>query len=198
MKKIVFEGLDGSGKDTQINLLTSYLKSNNLTYEIINSLGQGEIAKLTRLKLKDKNIPKHELTGLFIAVLYELREYIKAIEDQVDYIILNRWVYSTMAYNSYRLPELNAIKVLSNDDLNPDYIIYLDISPEDAIERLNKRDSEKEIFENIEELTRVSENYKVLQNLYNIQVIKTNNLKDEEVEAKRVHEEIKNIIFPKI
>ena len=168
-KVIVMEGIDGSGKDTAINLLVKYFKSNGLKVTVLRSLSGKILGPIIRNKLQDKKSNRKQLASMFIAELFEVEETLKKKLNSYDYIICNRWIYSTMAYNSNSLAEMNAIMILSATDIQPDYIFYLDIPTDIAMERIKLRTkSKREIFENKDKLTQVKENYEVISNLRSI------------------------------
>lgn len=167
-KIIVIEGIDGSGKDTVINNLTTFMEEKGYKYSVFGSLSGKELGPLVRNKLSDKETNKKQLTSLFIAELFEVEEAIKKRIDVDDYIICNRWIYSTMAYNANSLAEMNAIMLLSDTDVQVDFIFYLDLPVDTAINRLKQTGKNLEIFENKESLEKVKENYETISNIRSI------------------------------
>lgn len=167
-KIIVIEGIDGSGKDTVINNLVKSFKKRKLKCSVFGSLSGKDLGSYIREKLKNKKTNKKQLTSLFIAELFEVEEAIKKRLKKDDIIICNRWIYSTMAYNSNTLSEMNAIMILSATDVNPDYIFYLDIPTKVAIDRLKQTGKSLEIFENKKNLDRVKENYDIISSIRSI------------------------------
>lgn len=165
---IIFEGIDGCGKDTQINKLIDYCKNNNKEYFVLYSLDNSIISQEIRKLLKQPDEFHQQLTCLFIAQLYN---NVKCIRDQkvlerTDYIFVNRWIYSTMAYNARTLVEANAINVLSSKYLNDADIVFLDIPVDVALARIeNRSDKSKDTFEKKEELERITGNYATIFSL---------------------------------
>lgn len=166
-KVIVIEGIDGSGKDTAIESLVKYFKTKNLKVSVLKSLSGKILGPVIREKLQDPNTNKKQLTSMFIAELFEVEEVLKNKLETYDYVICNRWIYSTMAYNSNSLAEMNAIMVLSATEVQPDYIFYLDIPVDVAIDRISVR-NKKEIFENKDKLEQVRDNYEIISSLRSI------------------------------
>lgn len=192
-KIIVIEGIDGSGKDTVINNLTKIMKEKGLKCSVFNSLSGKELGPLVRSKLANKKTNKKQLTSLFIAELFEVEEAIKKRLNKDDYIICNRWVYSTMAYNSTNLVELNAIMILSATDLKPDFIFYLDLPVKIAMSRLKQSGKKLEIFENKKKLESVKENYDLFPDIRSIE----NFIKiDADRDSLDIVSDIKNKLFP--
>lgn len=167
-KIIVIEGIDGSGKDTVINNLTNSLKRDGYKCSVFGSLSGKELGPVVRNKLAKKKTNKKQLTSLFIAELFEVEEAIKKRLEKDDYIICNRWIYSTMAYNANSLVEMNAIMVLSATDIQPDFIFYLDLPVKEALSRLKQTGKKLEIFENKKSLEFVKENYETISNIRSI------------------------------
>lgn len=192
-KIIVIEGIDGSGKDTVINNLTKIIKEKGLKCSVFNSLSGKELGPLVRSKLANKKTNKKQLTSLFIAELFEVEEAIKKRLNKDDYIICNRWIYSTMAYNSTNLVELNAIMILSATDLKPDFIFYLDLPVKTAMNRLKQSGKKLEIFENKKKLESVKENYDLFPDIRSIE----NFIKiDADRDSLDIVSDIKNKLFP--
>lgn len=192
-KIIVIEGIDGSGKDTVINNLTKIIKEKGLKCSVFNSLSGKELGPLVRSKLANKKTNKKQLTSLFIAELFEVEEAIKKRLNKDDYIICNRWIYSTMAYNSTNLVELNAIMILSATDIKPDFIFYLDLPVKTAMNRLKQSGKKLEIFENKKKLESVKENYDLFPDIRSIE----NFIKiDADRDSLDILSDIKNKLFP--
>ena len=168
---IAFEGLDGSGKDTQIKLFTNYLESINKPYVVINSCSSWLLSKIIRDKLKDPNVNKKQLAGLFIAELHEHVDTIKIALNSGKLVILNRWIYSTMAYNSTSVKDIEAICELSVSDIKVDHIIYLNVDINTAMNRINSRDNVKEVYETPSHLTEVSGYYEYMKKMFKFEVV---------------------------
>lgn len=165
---IIFEGIDGCGKDTQINKLIEHCNNNNKEYYVINSLDNSNISFEIRKLLKKPDEFHQQLTCLFIAQLYDNAKFIRdqKLLERTDYIFVNRWIYSTMAYNARTLVEANAINVLSSKYLNDADIVFLDIPVDVALARIeNRSDKSKDTFEKKEELERITGNYATIFSL---------------------------------
>lgn len=141
---ICFEGIDGSGKDTQINLYKQYLEKTNKSVYIFNSLGNTEISKIVRARLEEGITPPITMVTLFLAELALVNEQLtKLIESkEYDYILINRWLYSTYAYG-YKGDKNNfigaGIQYLSREYIMPDILIIFNLPCNVIIERLAKR-----------------------------------------------------------
>ena len=170
-KFIVFEGGEGSGKDTLINLLKEKLKSRS---DVVYTRAPGgtplgeDIRKLL-LSHDTKDLhPRTELL-LFLAAHTELVEKVIAPAlTEGKLVISNRFAPSTIAYQVYGRQQQEHL-MLAREALRfvtrgiiPDICIYLDLPPELGIQRAKKRPESLTRFDT-EELAfheRVREGYK--------------------------------------
>ena len=164
---IVFEGLDGSGKDTQIELFSNYLIRRKVEHVVINSLSSPTIAPIIRDMLKDNEVDNKQMACLFLAELHEVFKMVKKALREDKVVILNRWYLSTIAYNASNLIEKTAIEDLAPKLHNP-YIVYIDVPPNICMERINKRNKEKDKYENSRFLSFVYNNYGSIMHRQNI------------------------------
>lgn len=140
---ISFEGIDGCGKSTQIDLLKNYLERKNLSYSVFREPGGTEISeKIRSLLLHDS----HEMDSVTELLLFSaarsqlIIDKVKPLLDENVIVILDRFYDSTTAYQGYgRRPEyLNSIHMLNrlaSHGTVPDITFYLKITPELAQER---------------------------------------------------------------
>ena len=162
MKKglfITFEGLDGSGKTTQIRLLESYLKKRG--FEVINTFEPGgtAIGKKIRDILLDKNNPdmssKTE-TLLFQASRAELVSAIIAPAlDQGKIVICDRFFDSTLVYQGIARglgeKEIMDMSMWATGGLVPDITILLSVKVAKVEKRLKEASKNKDRIELEEE-----------------------------------------------
>jgi dTMP kinase len=123
---IVFEGIDGSGKDTQLELLKKTLKFRHFKYPT---------QKFSQLRDHLDGKIKLERKGLFLAFLADQANEQEEVAKS-ELAIADRYVFSTVAYEkgAYTLAEAKKI-VIDISLLKPDLVILLDISPEAAQKR---------------------------------------------------------------
>lgn len=162
-KLIVFEGIDGCGKDTQIELLKRYLSYINKDATEISNISQGPLGKVVRLMLGPMHdelyINNIQVACVFIAELSIVIEDIKKLLDQGIYVICSRYYFSTLAYVGETKEEFNAIAGICKFDLEPDVLIYLDLTPEIAIERIHLREGDRECYEDLDKLKKIYTRY---------------------------------------
>ncbi len=140
---ITFEGLDGSGKTTQIKHLLAFLQANNQRVYATREPGGTAIGDAIRDVLHDmKHAEMHPRTELLLFVASRAQLVSQVIRPmlQSDVVVVSdRFADSTFAYQGYGhgLP-VNTLQQLINfatDGLRPHLTIYLDIQPEIGLQR---------------------------------------------------------------
>lgn len=139
MKIITFEGIEGVGKSTQINLLKDYIESRGLSASIFREPGSTSIGENIRSILLDskENLSKEsELLLMFAARAQLISEKVKI--SNTDFILFDRFYDASVAYQGFG-------RGLSVDFINnlisfincpqPDLTFLLDISVENGFKR---------------------------------------------------------------
>jgi dTMP kinase len=163
---ITFEGGEGCGKSTQSRLLLKKLGQQTvpvvLTHEPGGTALGNELRKILKRKRDSSISPQAELFLLAASRAQLVAEVIRPALEEGKIVICDRFTHSTMVYQGYgRGLDFTAIKMVNNmatGYLNPDLIIFLDISPEQGLAR---KQSLKDRFE-LEDLSfhrRVREGY---------------------------------------
>ena len=138
---IVFEGVEGSGKTTQTQILCDKLESVNqraITTREPGGTTSGELIRNIILDQEDLT-PMSELY-LFTAARSLLIEQlvIPQLREEI-HVIMDRFIYSTMAYQSYGreipLQTVKTINEIASHQVVPDVIVLLDIPPQKALSR---------------------------------------------------------------
>ena len=165
-KFIAFEGIDGSGKSTQIQYLMEKLKENNIYYYTTMEPTDSPIGSLIhqimmgRIKTDNKVI-----AALFVADrLDHLLNDINGLKAKIDEgitVISDRYYFSSYAYHSVDMPMKWVIQ--ANDQckriLQPTVTVFIDVDPDVAIERIAKNRFHQELFEKKSRLVKVREKY---------------------------------------
>jgi len=137
---ITFEGLDGSGKTTQLNLLAENLRQQGYTVTTVCEPGGTPIGdKLRQVLLNDDMSPMTQLL-LFAASRAELvHTVIIPALRRGEVVLCDRFTDSTVAYQGYGHGlDMNYIRQLNDMatfGLMPDLTIYLDIPIEECMRR---------------------------------------------------------------
>ena len=139
MKILSFEGIEGVGKSTQINLLKDFLEKNKYTVEILREPGSTLTGENIRNILLDKDSDISDKTELLLMFAARSELISKKINSlSCDYLLLDRFFDASLAYQGYgrNLP-LSLIKDLISftDCPMPELTILIDISVEEAFAR---------------------------------------------------------------
>ena len=163
-KFFVIEGLDGSGKSAQVNLLVNFLK--NLGKEVMvtkEPTTDSESGRKIKQVLKKEVIPKDplELQKLYVQDRKEhlTNKVIPALNEE-KFVVSSRYYFSTFAYGGADGLDLDYLIELNKDFLKPDITFIINVSPESCIKRIKQRGEEKEYFEELEKLTKIGIFYK--------------------------------------
>lgn len=191
-KFIVIEGLDGSGKSAQIELLVSFLKDMGkeviLTKEpTIDSKVGRKIKKVLKGEIK---IDSLELQKLYVQDRKEHLEnkVIPALKEE-KFVVSSRYAFSTFAYGASDSLNVDLLIKMNERFLLPNLTIIIDVSPESCVKRIEGRGELKELFEKKEKLIKVNEFYKKIPEMFE-NVIMVNG----ERTIPEVFEEIKSIV----
>ena len=146
---VSFEGIDGSGKSTQINFIKSFfsVKTNQKVLFTREPGGTTEAEFIRKLVINSEtNISwevKTEILLLFAARYEHYKKVIKPAMDQGKLIICDRFIDSTIAYQCNGKKELKDfcyhLSKLLLSDFMPDLTILLDISPKLTLGRIKER-----------------------------------------------------------
>ena len=197
---ISFEGIDGSGKSTQIKLIKEYLYKNKKKVLFTREPGGTFEAELIRelILSKNKKIKFDKKTEILLLLAARYEHYKKLIEPAItngSIIICDRFIDSTLAYQCSDNTELKKFYFQISKPLiknfEPDLTILLDISPIKAIERIKKRKNKNKYDKkNLSFFYNVRNSYnKLAKN--NSRIKKLNALNDKNILA----EKIKNLII---
>jgi dTMP kinase len=172
---ITFEGLDGSGKTTQIQLLAAYLREQGYSVLQTREPGGTDIGNQIREVLHAlKNEGMHPRTELLLYTASRAQLVAEVIRPRLaagEIILSDRYIDSTLAYQGYgRGLDLNTLRQIldfATEGLKPDVTVYLDISAEGGLERRQKAASQGEEWNRLDALAlefhqRVHAGYKTL------------------------------------
>lgn len=195
-KFIVIEGIDGSGKSTQAELLLNYCLNKGEKAVISPEPSSGIIGNLIRQALKkriffttNKKLFDEQMAYLFAAdrhdhLYNDIDGVYKLIEDGF-HVISTRYYFSSLAYNSPTLEDFEFVSKLNHKFPPPDLTIYLDIPVEISLSRTENR-SLKEIYETQEKLAKVKANYEQIFNSYTSKLLVIDGTQNQDI----IHEKI--------
>ncbi len=151
---ISFEGIDGSGKSTQIKKLARFLET--LDFDVIitrepgGSVGGEEIRNLLLQGQVDRWSAETEILLFTAARRDHLERIILPAIDDGKIVLCDRFTDSTRMYQGMRGPNLrNLVDMLNEKVINrdPDLTIIIDIDPEISLKRAKSRKTAEERFE---------------------------------------------------
>lgn len=140
---VTFEGPDGSGKTTQIRLLCAYLEEKGYPVCQTREPGGTSIGDQIRQVLHDTtNVEMQATTEILLYSASRAQlvdEVIRPALARSQIVLCDRYAESTLAYQGYGrqldLGILQAITAFATGGLQPDLIVYLDISVEEGLRR---------------------------------------------------------------
>ena len=195
---ISFEGIDGCGKTTQIELLADKLRSKNMNCIVLREPGDTSISNKIREILLDKSneiCPESE-TLLFLSARSQLvRERIIPNIKKGNIVICDRYLDSTLAYQGYGRGldknMINNLNLFATNKMLPTLTFILDIDPKIAYDRIVKKDIDRMESEGVDFLSNISNGYKIIAKS-NPERCRMIMCKDKGKHV--IHEEILNII----
>jgi dTMP kinase len=168
---IVFEGIDGGGKSTQISLLKGFLEVLGYNVEITQEPTRNRIGKLIRKysKSKKRNLQPGTESLLFAADRIEHSRDIEKMLTKGKVVISDRYLHSSLAYQGAAGVDSNWIRIINQKVIKPDLAILLDVNPEISLKRVENR--KKTVFEEGNYLERVREIYLELADMGELEVV---------------------------
>ena len=164
---IVFEGIDGAGKSSQIQLLKEWLEENGLEVELLVEPTDSKVGKLIRELLTYDNATTEDMQktlGLLFAADRML--IMDKLNDENKIIISDRSFISSLAYQEPK----DWINEINKYAKKPDLVLLLDLDVATSVKRCDGEDS----FENEEFLNKVRENYLDVIKEFNHEIIDAN------------------------
>lgn len=151
MMFITFEGIDGSGKSTQIQLLKQWLESLHHTVTVLREPGGNSVSEQIRqllLDSKEQIEPRCELL-LFTAARAQLvAKVIRPALHEGHIVICDRYIDSSVAYQGYGrglpIEEIEAINEFATAGLIPDITFIFDLPIDDAAKRAGFRSNDNQ------------------------------------------------------
>lgn len=191
-KFVVFEGIDGAGTSTQIEML----KKNPLAKNFFFTAEPSEGA--TGLFLREILAGKAEVSPETAAYLFaaDRAEHLwgkGGISEQVEsgkIVVCDRYIFSSLAYQGTTCGEILP-KTINSPFPLPEILFFFKISAEDSMARIEKRGEKREIYEKREMLAKTAERYRKVISEYKSQ----NEMKIVELDASLPREKIAEQIW---
>lgn len=134
---ICVEGIDGSGKSTQIELLYNYLQQNGVDV-ILTQWNSSSLISSTTKKAKKKNMLSGRTFSLLHAVDFadRLEGTIKPALKAGFVVLADRYVYTAFARDVARKVDAQWVRNMYGFAIKPDLTFYFDVSPKDSLDRI--------------------------------------------------------------
>lgn len=204
-KLIVFEGVEGCGKTTQIQLCSQWLESLNISVVLTREPGGTELGKdLRRLLLeKSPNKPVGEVTELLLYAAdraQHIEEELKPNLATGKYILCDRYTDSTIAYQGYgrglNMSIINQLNQIATGGLESDLTIWLDVDVEVGLSRKRGQAT----LDRIEQETiafhrRVQQGYTELAGSYPSRIMRVDGTSSQDIVQKSIQEILHNRLF---
>jgi len=146
-KLIVFEGVEGCGKTSQIQLCCQWLESLGISVVVTREPGGTELGlDLRRLLLeKSEDKPVGEVTELLLYAADRSQHVEQELKPNLavgKYVLCDRYTDSTIAYQGYgrglNMDLINQLNYIATGGLESDLTIWLDVDVEVGLSRKSK------------------------------------------------------------
>ena len=152
-------GLDGAGKTTQVRMLGEWLQLQGVATQAHPSLTLAPVRKALNLMAQQDGLKDYlELVGgetmRLVSACSQLARVAaveKTLSTSTDLVILDRYVYCQYALaKAEGVGSVDFLRRLLGGALKPDLTIFLDVSPAEAVRRINARGIDEESIEFLE------------------------------------------------
>jgi len=147
---ITFEGIDGSGKSTQLRLLGNFLKANGCDALLTREPGGTQLGLRLRAALLDAAEEVDPLTELLVFAAdraQHVRRLVRPALDAGRLVISDRYADATVAYQGagrgFSTELISQIVQLATEGLKPDLTLLFDLTIEESTNRTARRSTGK-------------------------------------------------------
>jgi dTMP kinase len=151
---VTFEGIEGTGKSTQIRQLAAFLRRRGARVVLTREPGGtpgAEILRRLLLARRRRWSPRAELWIVNAARASHVQEVILPALSRGAWVVCDRFTDATLAYQGYGrglpLREVRAANALATGGLVPDRTLLLDLSPRRSLGRARRRAAQRTRFE---------------------------------------------------
>ena len=163
---IVIEGIDGAGKTTQAEMLLDSLREVGIDAVYFREPSDSRWGREIKEKaaVQDSLSPEEELELFQEDRRENVEKNLKPALEKKQVVILDRYYFSTMAYQGARGIDPEWIR--RNNEafaVKPDLVFVLDVKPKSGLRRIEDRKRKDELFEQEEYLVKVRGIFKGLR-----------------------------------
>ncbi len=197
MKKgffIVFEGIDGAGKSTQISLLADYLTYSGYPVLLTREPTDGKYGQQIRKLYTERD--KFSLDDELELFVNDRREHVEQVIAPAlakgKVVLCDRYYFSTAAYQGAAGGDIEHIFRMNSFAPEPDLLLLLVVPPEKSVMRIeNSRQGKADDFEKLDYLLKVANNYQSFKHDFIKKI-------DASLELKDVQSNIRGIVTEKL
>jgi dTMP kinase len=163
---IAVEGIDGAGKTTQVRLLAEALQRAGESVVTSREPTDGPWGRKLRESASTGRLsPEEELQAFINDRTEHVRNVIQPALDAARIVVLDRYYYSTIAYQGSRSGDVEEIRQeMERIAPQPDIVFLLDVSPPETLRRISEsRNEQPNEFEKLETLTRVQQAFNAIR-----------------------------------
>jgi dTMP kinase len=189
---IVFEGIDGSGKSTQAEILLEKLQEEDFDAVYFREPSKGKWGRKIKKKALDPDSlsPEEELDLFQKDRRENVEKNLKPALKKKRIVILDRYYYSNIAYQGAKGIDEKLIRRMNEEFVvEPDLVFIFDIDPKKGLERIENRKKKDKLFEREDYLAKVRE---IFRSFKGEKFVHIDALKSKE----EISKEIQEIIFP--
>ena len=195
MPFITLEGIDASGKSTQIRYLERNLKQLGANHVIVTQEPGGTVVgkEISHLVLKRKELDILPSTEVFLFAAdrsQHVMQIVKPALAEGKFVISDRYVDSSLAFQGaagMQTEFIQAVNQFAISGVKPDLTIWLDIPVEVTLERLDLRgESDRLESKGVSYLTRVRELYQNMAEMEPYRFVRFDGTQKPEVIAKQI------------
>lgn len=201
-KFIVFEGGEGSGKSTILEMIYEYLIENNINCIKTREPGGIQISEdIRKIILDTKNTSMDGKTEALLYTAARRQHLVERVVPKLNdgvIVLCDRFIYSSLAYQGYArgigMSDIYQINKFAVGEYMPDLNILFDVSPQIGLSRINKnkgREVNRLDLEKMDFHNKVREGYHKLYEDNKDKFIKIN----AEKSIEEVFSEVKKIII---
>lgn len=162
-KLIAIEGCDGSGLSTQAKLLCEWLRGKNQNVLQTKEPTENFVGRVIRSILRKEIITDQKTLQLLFCAdrAHHLESEIMPALEKGRIVVTDRYIMSTLAFGSLDV-DMEWLKKLNEKFPKPDLTIVIDVPGSVSLERIKTSRPKIELFEELEKLEKIRENYKKL------------------------------------
>ncbi|MEW6145029.1 MAG: dTMP kinase [Thermodesulfobacteriota bacterium] len=200
---ITFEGIEGSGKSTQANLLSEYLSGKGYNVTVTREPGWGQLGNLIRtIILEERDLVLSPMAELFLFCAdraQHVKDFIEPRLKNGEIVICDRFYDSTIVYQGYGrkldMRLVNKAAKASALDVTPEITFLLNLPVREGLTRLKERGSITKMDEEpIEFHEMIRQGYMLIARREPERIKSINAARD----IPAVHEEIRTLVMERL